>query len=120
MSFKIGGSTPATAPPASLKIGGVKPISVPAKVPTPGSSKVVTPNASKPATPAPVEKKSTPTASVKETKASAAAKQDAVKTTDGDTLKKEVEAAADEETLKDLYGGDEECLSLFFCSLPQS
>lgn len=105
MSFKIGGAAAEKVPAVSLKIGGGgKPVSVPAKAPSP---KVTTPIPSKPSTPAPIEKKSS--AAVKETKATVAAKQDATKTTDGDTLKKEVEAAADEETLKDLYGGDEEC-----------
>ena len=98
MSFKIGG---AAAP--ALKIGGAKPASVPAvKAPTPGSSKVVTPISSKPGTPAPG------VVAPKETKAAAAAKVDAAKTNDGDTLKREVEAAADEETLADLYGKDDD------------
>lgn len=101
MSFKIGGS-----PAPALKIGGAKPASAPAsKAPTPGSSKVVTPVGSKPGTPAPAPGVVAP----KETKAAAAAKADATKTNDGDTLKKEVEAAADEETLADLYGKDDDC-----------
>ena len=98
MSFKIGG-----APAPALKIGGAKPASVPAsKAPTPGSSRVVTPVSSKPGTPAPA------VVAPKETKAAIAAKNDASKTNDGDTLKKEVEAAADEETLADLYGKDDD------------
>lgn len=114
MSLKIGGAAPA---PISLKIGGPKVVSIPVvKAPTPGSSKAPTPINSKPGTPAPGDKKVAPAAAgaVKETKAAIAAKSDAVKTTDGDTLKKEVEAAADEETLKDLYGGDEDCAFNFW------
>lgn len=50
---------------------------------------------------------------MKETKAAiAGAKAEALASrgagTDGDALRKEVEAAADEETLKDLYGKDDE------------
>lgn len=116
MSLKIGGGGSATAPASkSISIGGGSKAS---SVASGAASKVATPASSKPSTPV-GGKSSTPASAVvapsapKETKAAiAGAKAEAIAArgagTDGDALRKEVEAAADEETLKDLYGKDDE------------
>lgn len=115
MSLKIGGAAAAPAASVSLKIGGGTPAAV--KVPvvkslpststTPASSKAPTPASSKPGTPV-GERVSTPVStSTKESKATkAATKEETVTTTE--SLLAEVKASADDETLADLYGQDDE------------
>lgn len=123
MSMRIGGAA-APAATVSLKIGGAKPAAAVSKPASVISSKAATPTSSKPSTPV-AGKSSTPASGAapaaamvvpKETKAAVAgAKAEAARAVgpDSDALKKEVEAAADEETLKDLYGKDDECEFLF-------
>ncbi|SCZ96818.1 BZ3500_MvSof-1268-A1-R1_Chr4-1g06751 [Microbotryum saponariae] len=138
MSLKIGGGSAANSKPAtvSLNIGGSKSnaASSSSKNAPPGSSKAATPNSSKPATPAPekvAEKAKAATAAAATTPskkdslaadkpaAAASSKKDAPE--DGasaakedaktaDALLHEVRAVADEETLADLYGNDEEAM----------
>ncbi|KDE08186.1 hypothetical protein MVLG_01665 [Microbotryum lychnidis-dioicae p1A1 Lamole] len=138
MSLKIGGGSATNSKPAtvSLNIGGSKSnaASSSSKNATPGSSKAATPNSSKPATPVPekVAEKAKAATTVAATTSSkkdslaadkpaavASSKKDAPK--DGgaaakedaktaDALLHEVRAVADEETLADLYGNDEEAM----------
>lgn len=93
----------------SLKIGGAK---APAKAATPGSSKAATPVSSKPGTPTPaVAAAKTASAKSEAAKADVAkevAKQKEETAKTSDALLAEVKASADEETLEDLYGKDEE------------
>ena len=121
MSLKIGGGgKPATV---SLNIGGGPKKDSPAasEKTTPASSKVPTPNSSKPATPVPGEKaKASPAkdAPAEKTAAPAARKAEIKEETKtSDALLAEVKAAADEETLQDLYGKDDEGLSIFYTLL---
>ena len=119
MSLKIGGGGPAKEPSTvSLKIGGAK---TPAKAATPGSSKAATPVSSKPGTPTPaVAAAKTASAKTEAAKAEVAkevAKQKEETAKTSDALLAEVKASADEETLEDLYGKDEE--GALFCSASQ-
>lgn len=112
MSLKIGGGGPAKEPSTvSLKIGGAK---TPAKAATPGSSKAATPVSSKPGTPTPaVAAAKTASAKTEAAKAEVAkevAKQKEETAKTSDALLAEVKASADEETLEDLYGKDEEAM----------